>query len=62
MVTIYLVRQIEPDDLDGSVLWWSNESGFGSLDEAVVFTATEQQTLTPPVGGMWVKFTEQNPS
>lgn len=58
--TIYLVRQIEPDDLDGSTLWWSNEDGFGSLDQAVVYTAAEQQALKPPIGGMWVKFTTRN--
>lgn len=56
---VYLVRaQDERDDDDGAPLWWSNEAGWSTLDYAIVYTETEQQSLDLPLGGEWVRFVE----
>lgn len=35
--------------------FWNNESGFGSLDTADVFTESERRKLNLPIGGEWMK-------
>lgn len=47
----------ERDPETGEMLWWSNDGGWGSLGEAVVFTDQEQKTNRLPKGGRWVCFT-----
>lgn len=56
-VTIFLVRSTgEPDPEDGT-LWWSNEDGWATLGQALVYTEDEAQELAAPLGGEWVRFT-----
>jgi hypothetical protein len=52
----FLVEAVHPvylDD-DGNPLWWSNEGGWSTLDQAIVFTPHEAATLNLPMGGQWV--------
>jgi hypothetical protein len=52
-MTIYLVRCTDPIP---TADWWSNESGWSSIGDAVVFTEEERHTLNLPIGGEWVAF------
>ena len=37
-------------------LWWSNEGGWASLDQAIVYTPDERSEDHLPPGGEWVRF------
>lgn len=55
---IYLVRALAERDDDGTLLWWSNDAGWATIDQAIVFSEEEHRTLKAPLGGEWVQFTE----
>lgn len=55
---LYLIRSLEEVEDDGSPSWWSNESGWADLGQAVVFTEAETLTSRLPLTGEWVRFTE----
>ena len=50
-VTYIIAGHVEP--LDGEQLYWSNEIGWVSLPDAVVFSGDERQRLHLPLGGRW---------
>lgn len=47
----WLIRQIQ--DEDGETLYWSNENGWGSIDDATLFTSEERSCYSLPQGGEW---------
>lgn len=42
---LYLLRATRARDEEGSELWWSKETGWGPLSEAVLFTEEERKRL-----------------
>jgi len=51
---LVIMSQNEMDDSTWSALYWSNEWGWTTIEEADKFTEEEAATLTLPIGGEWV--------
>ena len=51
---LVIMSQNEMDDDTWSALYWSNEWGWTTIEEADKFTEEEAAALTLPIGGEWV--------
>ena len=50
---LVIMSQNEMDDDTWSALYWSNEWGWTTIEEADKFTEEEAASLTLPLGGAW---------
>lgn len=59
MTAVWLVRSSDETGDDGAPLWWSNETGWVSIGDAMVWSDEEQKELCAPLGGEWVRFVSE---
>ena len=50
---LVIMSKNEMDDSTWSALYWSNEWGWTTIEEADKFTEEEAASLTLPLGGEW---------
>ncbi len=52
--TGYVIRSTtERDDDTGGFLYWSNEDGWVTKEDATVFEPAELRSVSLPIGGRW---------